>query len=336
MDSSATPGRARRRVSGAGRWRRGLVVTHRMRSPAVGDVGDLDIVVAMGSSLLTPGPPLYVALVLLVVIATAVTWSSGTSMWRQVPWASLRAAMQLLLLAGLLVVIVDRPWAVAAFIAFMAWIAAWTADGRISRGSPRDDPRMGGRVDHHVDSATAVAPSTIDDPDTTESGIRRARLRARVRRTAWTLVPVAAFAVAMTVALLLTGVVPPTGVAVVPVAGIFIGNGMTLTSLTGRRCHDELHARIGEVEASIALGFEERHARLEVLRDAALTAFGPTVDSTRTVGMVTIPGAFVGMILGGASLVDAAVMQLFVMLGILAVAAVGNAATMRLVAAGRM
>ncbi|WP_448852480.1 ABC transporter permease [Corynebacterium sp. 335C] len=290
----------------------------------------------MGSSLLTPGPPLYVALVVLTVIAAAVTWTSGTRLWRQVPWAAVRAAAQLLALAALLVVIVGRPWAVVAFIAMMAWVAAWTADGRISAGSPRHDPRMEGRVDRHVDSAAAVAPSPADDPSATERDVRRAELRARIVRTFWTTLPVAAFAVAMTAALAVAGVVPPEGIAIIPTAGIFIGNGMTVTSLTGRRCHDELRARLGEVEAAIALGFEERRARLHVLRDAALTAFGPTIDATRTVGMVTIPGAFVGMILGGASLVDAAVMQLFVMLGILAVAAVANAAVMRLVAAGRM
>lgn len=276
----------------------------------------------MGNSLVNIGPALYLALVVLVIIAAAVAASSGTRIWQQIPWAAVRATVQLLGLALLLTVIVDHWATIVAFITLMAWVAAWTSDGRVSSGIDRHDPRLLGRVNRHEDSASpAPVPS---------------RRRERISRTAWTLLPVAAFAITMTTALVAVGVVPATGVAVIPVAGIFIGNGMNVTTLTGRRCQDELRDKLGQVEAAIALGFTEHRARLLILRETALTAFGPTIDSTRTVGLVTIPGAFVGMILGGASLVDAAVMQLFVMLGILAVAAVANAATMRLIAAGRM
>lgn len=91
------------------------------------------------------------------------------------------------------------------------------------------------------------------------------------------------------------------GVAIVPVTGILIGGALTATALSGRRALDEPAQRHGEVEAGPALGLLERDARLEVARGAASDALLPALGQTRAVGPVTLPGAFVGMILAGAS-----------------------------------
>ncbi|MBB1019607.1 ABC transporter permease, partial [Dietzia sp. DQ11-71] len=61
-----------------------------------------------------------------------------------------------------------------------------------------------------------------------------------------------------------------------------------------------------------------------------------SLDQTRTIGLVTIPGAFVGMVLGGARPWEAGVMQLFVSTGILACGAIALVVTTRLVAADRL
>ncbi|MGH8826491.1 MAG: ABC transporter permease, partial [Jiangellaceae bacterium] len=53
---------------------------------------------------------------------------------------------------------------------------------------------------------------------------------------------------------------------------------------------------------------------------------------TRTVGLVTLPGAFVGMLLGGASPVDAGAVQLFVLVALLAVESIAVLVTIELVA----
>jgi putative ABC transport system permease protein len=44
----------------------------------------------------------------------------------------------------------------------------------------------------------------------------------------------------------------------------------------------------------------------------------PNNDQTRTVGLVTLPGAFVGVLLGGGSPVQAGAAQVLVLLGIMA------------------
>ncbi|MCH0539015.1 ABC transporter permease [Streptomyces sp. MUM 203J] len=152
----------------------------------------------------------------------------------------------------------------------------------------------------------------------------------------WAAVPIAAGVGPVVAALLLTGLVPVRGIALVPVTGILIGGALTATVLGGRRALDDLATRHGEVEAGLALGLLVRDARMEVARPAAADALLPGLDQTRTVGLVTLPGAFVGMLLGGASPLLAGAAQLFVLVGLMAVQAVAVAVVLELVARGRL
>ncbi|WP_434588979.1 ABC transporter permease [Streptomyces sp. A5-4] len=152
----------------------------------------------------------------------------------------------------------------------------------------------------------------------------------------WAALPIGAGVAPVVAALLLTGLVPAVGITLVPVTGILIGGALTASVLGGRRALDELTVRRGEVEAGMALGLLDREARLEVARPVASDALLPGLDQTRTVGLVTLPGAFVGMLLGGASPLLAGVVQLFVLVALLAVQAVAVAVVLELVACGRL
>lgn len=154
------------------------------------------------------------------------------------------------------------------------------------------------------------------------------------RSSWWAALPLAVSVVPVVSALLLSGLVPPRGLAAIPVAGILLGGAMTATALAGRRAADELWSRRGEVEAALALGLTPRDARLLVCRPVAASALVPGLDQTRTVGLVTLPGAFVGMLLGGASPVEAGAVQLLVLTGLLAVQAIAVAGTVELLAGG--
>ncbi|MFD7895593.1 ABC transporter permease [Streptomyces sp. NPDC059568] len=167
--------------------------------------------------------------------------------------------------------------------------------------------------------------------------VRTAGRRVTQNRTWWwAAVPIGVAVAPVMAVLLLTGVVPHKGIAVVPVVGILIGGALTATVLGGRRALDELHARRGEVEAGLALGLPDRDARMEVARTVAADALLPGLDQTRTVGLVTLPGAFVGMLLGGASPVQAGAVQLFVLVALLAVQAVAVSTVLELVARGHL
>ncbi|UQA95764.1 ABC transporter permease [Streptomyces halobius] len=167
--------------------------------------------------------------------------------------------------------------------------------------------------------------------------VRTAGRRITHNRTWWwAAVPIAAGVAPVVGLLLLTGLVPPRGITLIPVVGILIGGALTATVLGGRRALDELESRRGEVEAGLALGLLERDARMEIARPAASDALLPGLDQTRTVGLVTLPGAFVGMLLGGASPVQAGAVQLFVLVALIAVQAAACAVVLELVARGRI
>jgi putative ABC transport system permease protein len=152
----------------------------------------------------------------------------------------------------------------------------------------------------------------------------------------WAIVPVVGAAVPVSAGLVLSGLVPRQTIAVVPVVGILIGGAMTATTIAGRRSLDALRTRRGEYEAALSIGLVDRDAALLIARDDAALALLPGLDQTRTVGLVTLPGAFVGMLLGGASPLQAAAVQLLVLVGLLLVQSVAVLATVELVARGRL
>jgi putative ABC transport system permease protein len=103
---------------------------------------------------------------------------------------------------------------------------------------------------------------------------------------------------------------------VVAVAGIIIGNAMSAATLSGRNFLRAARARRDEVEAWLSLGATPAQAYDDIGRDAAREALLPNLDQTRSTGLVTLPGAFVGALFGGASPVVAAQFQLVVLAGI--------------------
>ena len=151
------------------------------------------------------------------------------------------------------------------------------------------------------------------------ASLTAARRVTRSMSAGWVAAPILASTLPVLTALLLSGILPADALAVIPVSGILIGGAMTATTLAGRRALDDLAVRRGEVQAALSIGLFARDAALEICRPAASNAMIPILDQTRTVGLVTLPGAFVGMLLGGASPVEAGAVQLFVLVALLAV-----------------
>ena len=134
----------------------------------------------------------------------------------------------------------------------------------------------------------------------------------------WVGVAIAAGALPTLAVIFTSGAVPWTGAALVPVAGIIIGGAMTACSLTGRRVFAALRDERGSLEAGLSLGLHRPDAIDEVISRHLPEALVPGLDQTRTVGLVTLPGAFVGVLLGGGSPVQAGAAQLLVLIGLLA------------------
>jgi uncharacterized protein (TIGR00245 family) len=252
----------------------------------------------VGSSLVDVGPRLAVVLVVLAALAAAGGRLSGLRQERAIGIAVVRATGQLAVVSVVLVPVVGSLVLSGAFVALMVVVAALTAAGRIT-GRPARDPAV------------------------------RRRLPAVALPVAGGALPVAALIVA-------SGAVPLTGIAVIPVAGILIGGAMTAASLAGRRMREELTTRRGEVEAALSVGLPSRDAVLLIARDSSATALVPPLDQTRTVGLVALPGVFVGVLLGGGSPLQAGAAQLLVLVGLLATDVVAVWIAGELVARGRL
>jgi putative ABC transport system permease protein len=149
-------------------------------------------------------------------------------------------------------------------------------------------------------------------------------------------VPVVLAAVPVAVGLLLSGLIPRQTIAVVPIVGILIGGAMTATTLAGKHALGALRDRHGEYEAALSIGLLPRDSALLIAREDASLALVPGLDQTRTVGLVTLPGAFVGMLLGGASPQQAAAVQLVVLVALLLVQSIAVLVTLELVARGSL
>lgn len=152
----------------------------------------------------------------------------------------------------------------------------------------------------------------------------------------WVGIAIAAGAAPVVALCLASGVVPLNGAGVIPLAGIVIGGSMTACTLTGRRAFDELVGQRGSYEAGLALGLTSPDAAYLVLRPSAREALTPGLDQTRTVGLVTLPGAFVGVLLGGGTPMEAGAAQLLVLVGLLAAQAITSATLLHLVATARV
>ena len=153
----------------------------------------------------------------------------------------------------------------------------------------------------------------------------------------WSVAPALAVAIvagaAVVVAVaLLSGTLAPLPQAVLPYAAQVTGGAMTAVSLAGGRMHDDVAGAWPEVEGWLALGAEPAGAVAPTGRRAVARSLVPIIDQTRSAGLVTLPGAFVGMLLGGADPLQAAQLQLLVLVGMLAAQAVAAALTVRLIA----
>ncbi len=94
---------------------------------------------------------------------------------------------------------------------------------------------------------------------------------------------------------------------------------MSAVSLTGRALTRELVRDSGGIEARLCLGQSVREATAGAVRHAVVSGLVPALDQTRTVGLIALPGTFVGLVLGGATPATAARIQLLVLVGLLAV-----------------
>lgn len=159
-------------------------------------------------------------------------------------------------------------------------------------------------------------------------------------RRAWGLpraLPVATAAVAAATAatmgtLLALGVVSTQARVVIPVGGMIVSGAMAAAAVTLARLREEAAAARPAIEARLCLGQPATGAFAPHLHTALRTALIPAIDSTKTVGLISLPGAMTGLILAGVSPLTAIRYQIVVMYMLLAAAALAALIAARLAA----
>jgi len=108
-------------------------------------------------------------------------------------------------------------------------------------------------------------------------------------------------------------VFPFTPRYIIPVAGMMVGNSMTVTGVTMKRLRDDIKSQINLVETALALGATPRQATQQQVKRSLVIALSPVLDNAKTVGLISLPGAMTGLIMGGASPLEAIQLQIVVM-----------------------
>lgn len=116
----------------------------------------------------------------------------------------------------------------------------------------------------------------------------------------------------------------------IPLGGMIIGNSMNAAALSVNRITSDILSNRLAVETGLALGKSWRVASAKYFKSAVTTGMISIMNSMKTVGLVALPGAMTGMILAGASPLDAVLLQIIVMYMILMAVAVTSVVVVEL------
>eukprot|EP00252_Welwitschia_mirabilis_P000118 TRINITY_DN10084_c0_g1_i1.p1 TRINITY_DN10084_c0_g1~~TRINITY_DN10084_c0_g1_i1.p1 ORF type:complete len:264 (+),score=47.74 TRINITY_DN10084_c0_g1_i1:305-1096(+) len=113
--------------------------------------------------------------------------------------------------------------------------------------------------------------------------------------------------------LVILDVFPFTPRYIIPVAGMMVGNAMTATGVTMKHLRDDIKQQQNLIETALALGATPRQATLQHVKRSLIVALSPSIDNAKTVGLISLPGAMTGLIMAGASPLEAIQVQIVVM-----------------------
>ncbi|MDD3173286.1 MAG: iron export ABC transporter permease subunit FetB [Herbinix sp.] len=99
---------------------------------------------------------------------------------------------------------------------------------------------------------------------------------------------------------------------IIPVSGMIIGNAMVALGLCYKQITSDFKNKRDEVETKLSLGADILPSSIEIIRDSIKTGMLPTIDSAKTLGIVSLPGMMTGLILAGSSPIEAIKYQIMV------------------------
>lgn len=117
----------------------------------------------------------------------------------------------------------------------------------------------------------------------------------------------------ITLAVLLSAnVLSFTPYQMIPVGGMVMSGAMVAVGLCFRQITTSFKSRQQEIQIKLALGATPMQACKAILRAALIFSLQPTIDSAKTLGIVSLPGMMTGLILAGMSPMEAIKYQIIV------------------------
>ena len=117
----------------------------------------------------------------------------------------------------------------------------------------------------------------------------------------------------LTLAVLLSAnVLSFTPYQMIPVGGMVMSGAMVAVGLCFRQITTSFKSRQQEIQIKLALGARPMQACKAILRAALIFSLQPTIDSAKTLGIVSLPGMMTGLILAGMSPMEAIKYQIIV------------------------
>lgn len=99
----------------------------------------------------------------------------------------------------------------------------------------------------------------------------------------------------------------------IPISGMIASNAMAAVGLAYKFMYQSFKDNRQQVLEKLSLGAPVKLASLPILRESIKTGMQPTIDSAKTVGLVSLPGMMSGLIFAGVDPVHAIKYQIMVM-----------------------
>jgi len=124
--------------------------------------------------------------------------------------------------------------------------------------------------------------------------------------------------------LMLAGAIKFIPSQMIPISGMIASNSMVAIGLCYRNLNAQFRQERQAVLEKLALGADLKDASREILRDSIKTGMQPTIDSAKTVGIVSLPGMMSGLIFAGVDPVRAIKYQIMVTFMLMSATSIGS------------
>lgn len=124
--------------------------------------------------------------------------------------------------------------------------------------------------------------------------------------------------------LVIAGAIKFVPAQIIPITGMIASNSMVAIGLCYRSMLTSFKDQRQAVLERLALGATLKQASIAIIRNSIKTGMSPTIDSAKTVGLVSLPGMMSGLIFAGIDPVKAIMYQIMVTFMLLSATSLGS------------